>query len=194
MDWSKATNILIVALLITCLILGGILLGQKLDEDKAAKAAALATEEYLKSQGVSLNCDIPMDRPSLPVLFIHFKSMSLSAQFQELKSYKGIPLAFDKTSAYIPELVSAGKEKARVITASSALLKAVAQAGEAGAYNAGSDKSGSTAGMAPLVINEISLVYYVDPEGFDPTSEDTAIPSWLIKTSAGDFYINAYEQ
>lgn len=175
MDWAKAKTILIIALLAICLLLGGILVARDANEKAETRNAANAALEYLENQGISFNCDVPLNRPSLPVLFVHFNPATQN-RTNILKEYKGIDIVAGGQPGYMPELSSAGKAKAKVITASSAVLKAVAQAG---------DPKG-------LEINSVELVYYVDPEGFNPNSEDTAVPCWAVRTSRGIYYINAY--
>lgn len=176
MDWAKAKTILIIALLIICLLLSGVLVARNTRESRNDKLAAQNAVEYLTNQGASLICDIPFKRPSLPVLFIHFNQASLN-RTNILEDYKGIKLVAPGEPGYLPELSSAGKAKAKVITASSAVLKAAAEAGE----------------YKGLEIKSIELVYYVDPEGFNPQSEDTAIPCWAVSTNRGTYFINAYD-
>lgn len=180
MDWSKAKNILIIALFITCLILGGILGWQKYQEAAADKDAALSAEEYLESQGVSFNTDIPLKRPSLPVLFVGFHAAysSQAPEYEEVSRYKGIEVEQENLMPYYATLISVGKEKAKVCTASSAVLWAAAEA----------------EGLKGLEINNIDLVYYVGAQDINENSRDTAIPSWKVETNRGVFYINAFAQ
>jgi len=176
MDWAKAKTILIIALLVICMLLGGILVARNTRERIADKQAAQNAVDYLMNQGASSICDIPLSRPSLPVLFIHFNQASLNRSVN-LEEYKGIKLVAPGQPGYLVELSSAGKSKAKIITASSAVLKA--------AYSAGKYEG--------LEIQSIELVYYVDPEGFNPQAEDTALPCWAVKTNYGTYYINAYD-
>ena len=180
MDWSKAKTILIIALLITCLILGGILLWQKISAQKEDKEAAAAAKEYLESQGVSFNCDIPLTRPSLPVLFVGFYPVYSSQlpQYEDISEYSNVRIEIENILPFMPMLLSAGEEKAQVGTASSAVLKAAADA-----ENPNS-----------LQINSINLIYYINAQDINENSRDTAIPSWKIDTNQGVFYINAFEQ
>ena len=67
MDWAKAKTILIIALLAICLLLGGILVARAANEKAMDAAAADSALEYLELQGISFNCDMPENRPSLPV-------------------------------------------------------------------------------------------------------------------------------
>lgn len=176
MDWAKAKTILIIALLIICLLLGGILIARTIMERENDKLAAQNAVEYLTNQGASLICDMPSARPSLPVLFVHFKNGQLN-RTNILSEYKDIKVVTNIPQGYLPELSSAGKAKAKIITASSAVLKAAFQ----------------TDSLKGLEINKIELVYYVNPEGFNPGLEDTAIPCWAVGTNKGVFYINAYD-
>lgn len=179
MDWYKAKTVLIIALLITCLILGGVLLLRNRAELKADKDAADAVLEYLKNQGVSVNCDLPLERPSLPVLFVEL--MSGNKDGEVLSEYKGLPVE-SNLSGSVPVLSSEGDKKAKIRTAGSALLSACTE-GEGGV---------GVRSIKGLSINSVKLVYYVGAQSEAVGAKDTAIPCWKIETDRGSYYINAY--
>jgi len=179
MDWSKAKTILIIALLVSCLSLGGLLLNDRKKEAENDRLAVEAAGLYLKEQGVSSICDIPLKRPKLPVLFVQFYSTLDSSVHKQLTEYKGrdlICIIEAEQSAYYPELKEAGKTKAKVCTASSALLSVCA----------------SMENIRNLEIKEINLVYYIQLSEVSENLEDTAIPSWQIVTDRGTYYVNAF--
>lgn len=175
MDWSKAKTILIIALLIVCLILSGILVKERLTERKALEEAIAETKIYLQSQGIKLESDIPLDRPSLPVLFVEYQENTGSDEL----SYGDYMVYTASGSSKGYTIKSEGESKAKVISANTALLSAVLSKIEAG---------------KELTITKVELVYYIDAETYQgmPASSDTAIPAWRIETKDGDFYINAY--
>ncbi len=180
MDWYKAKTILIIALLVTCLILGGILGWQKISARKEDQEAAVSAVEFLEYQGVSFNCDIPLTRPKLPVLFVGFYPIYSSQlpKYEDISEYDKVRVEIENTMPYLPMLISSGEERAQVGTASSAVLKAAVDAEN----------------LKTLQINSINLVYYIDAQDINENSRDTAIPSWKIETNQGVFYINAFEQ
>lgn len=172
MDWSKAKTILIAILLVLCLILSGILFSRKLDEAKAIEAGRVAAKEYLEGIGVVLNAEIPKTRPALEVLFLQRKEGAT-----QLKN--GHYLVYTNEASNVSyEITEHGKGKAKVISASSALLQMATM----------------TENPKGLEINDIELCYYVDDKGFKPqeTNTDTAIPAWRIESSNGVYYILAY--
>ena len=176
MDWSKAKTILILALLIVCMVLSGILISRRVSENRANIRAIEDTKEYLKTIHAELNAEIPNNRPSLPVLFVEYDKSS--EEELTYKTYKVFTASGDSKGLV---LQSEGKEKAKVISASSALLKVVTEP---------TDYSGI------INIKAIDLVYYIDVDTTkgESVGNDTAIPYWRIETNLGLRYINAYAQ
>ena len=179
MDWYKAKTVLIIALLITCLILGGVLVLRHSAQIKADRQAAEAVLEYLKDQGVSVECTLPAERPSLPVLFVELAAKDSGKE--ALASYKKLPVESNLKSS-IPVLSAEGDKKAKIGTAGSALLQACTETENGVGVNA----------LSGLRINSVELVYYIGAQSEEKGAKDTAIPSWKIDTSRGLFYINAY--
>ena len=179
MDWSKAKTILIIALLIVCLILGGILLQRDLVSRRQDKDALLLCMEYLEDSGVLLQTEIPLERPKLPVLFV--KRVLEQQENSEEVIFDGYPLETSVGQSASYSITGHGKSRAKVVSASSAVLKAVS---EMGAFRIGAE------------IEKVELIYYVDVIMYGDISSgtDTAVPAWKIQSSAGDFYISAYAQ
>lgn len=171
MDWSKAKNVLIAALILTNIVLGQFYYDSvkqaKLEED----AAAVSTEAYVKSLGIELTAQIPKETPKLPVLFVKIKPGD------SVHEYEGYVIETEGASGVCAEALRSGSTKAEVLTASSAMHKLV---------SALSDCSG-------LEISEIELVYWVDRSEYgNATGEDTALPAWKFVSSDGIYYVNAY--
>jgi len=172
MDWSKSKSILIVVLLVFCCALGGRLASTKIEEKMEAKSANRAAEEYLLSLGVSLECDIPTKRPSMEVIFVEY---SEEASEKEL-SYKKYPVYTNEGTSASYTFSSAGESKAKVISASSALIDAVTRSKE-----------------EKQVVYEIELCYYINNnKSVTNGSMDTAVPAWRVSTGEGNTYILAY--
>jgi hypothetical protein len=193
MDWSKAKTILIIVLLAICLWLSGTLVYREVLENKETARAAIYVREYLETQGASYIADIPLDRPSLPVIFLE---MQETGKAEPLTSFSGFKVCYSG-SGLVPVLEKAGKNKAKVGTASSALMMVAGnltereQGDPEKSLPSEADFSVSNP-VKGLEINSITLVYYVDFSGGSAGSKDTAIPSWRIETNRGTFYINAF--
>ena len=174
MDWAKAKTILIIVLLIFCLGLSGILINKKVEEKKETEKSIAAVTEYLNNVGVTLSVDIPKERPSLPVLFVEYRNEGS----KEL-NYKKYSVYTNTGSSKEYSIASVGKEKAKVVSASSALMNALSQA---------------TEDPSTLKINQVELCYIIGNTDALPEvgSKDTAIPAWKISTNNGVFYILAY--
>lgn len=196
MDWSKAKTILIIVLLAVCLWLSGTLVYREVLENKETARAAIYVREYLETQGASYIADIPLDRPSLPVIFI---IMQEAGQAEPLTNFKGFEVCYPG-SGLVPVLEKAGKNKAKVGTASSALMMVAGnlterEQGEPDEPDGNLPPEADVSASNPvkgLEINSVTLVYYVDFSGGSAGGKDTAIPSWRIETNRGTFYINAF--
>lgn len=169
MDWSKAKTIIIIALLITNLILGGFLVNDHMRDVNTEKEAAASAESYLAERGITLSCRIPASATRLPVLFVDFEEEAAKKDL----FYKGYPLCISGESEIQAASLHAGDVKAKVCGAAAAVIRAVVQ------------------NDAIREIREIRLVYWVDRSGYTEAGEDTAFPAWYIDTDAGTFYIEA---
>ncbi len=188
MDWNKAKTILIIVLLTVCLWLSGMLVYRSVLEKKETAQAAVYVREYLENQGASYIADIPLERPSLPVIFI---VMQQAGKAEPLTHFKNLEVCYSG-SDLVPVLDKAGNNKAKVGTASSALMMVAGKLTE-GEQNSSSETGASANNpIKGLEINSITLVYYVDLSGGSAGDKDTAIPSWRIETSRGTFFINAF--
>lgn len=72
MDWTKAKNILIVALLLTDFILGGLYYFQYVRGDVAPESEIEATLEVLKNHSIYVDTEIPERSKRMPVLFVKY--------------------------------------------------------------------------------------------------------------------------
>lgn len=174
MDWSKAKTILIIALLITNVIIGGVYLNGKNKEEEALTNAARNAVAYAESHGVSISCQLPAEKKKLPVLFV-----SLERGASDGKCiYKGISVEADEnfTGTIVPE--SQGDADGELISAADALLKLIDSLGE---------KANS------LAIDDVSVVYWLDLSlSDDAAAKDTAIPTWKFSGPSGVYYIEAF--
>ena len=174
MDWAKAKTILIIVLLAFCLVLTGMLvvrdskISKELSENKKAALA------YLDEIGVKIETEIPTKRVKLPVLFVEYKGEGSEPVEHTYKKYAVYTNAIS-SAGY--KMTSAGERAAEVMPASSAVLEAVARLEN-----------------SELVINDIELCYYIDSDSINVSSgsTDTALPAWMIETSAGTCFVLAY--
>ena len=173
MDWNKAKTILIIALLVTNLALGGVLLSRQEARRLAAETAAESTRVYLEELGVDVQCAIPTVQESCPVLFV-----SLTQPGSGDSEYGGMPIVVSGARMEAKAL-KAGDTKALTISASQALQSLVNT-------RLGQEASG-------LQIRSLELVYRVDRSDFGTQAgEDTAVPAWRILTDRGEFFIEAF--
>ena len=174
MDWSKAKTILIIVLLIFCLVLSGILLVRNINESKELESNAKAALEYLTSVGVKVETEIPNQRQALAVLFVEYNELSSNDAKLAYRNFN-VYTSFGSTKGYT--ITSEGKNKAKVVSASSALLSAVSE----------------FENTQDLAIKDIELCYYIDSNGKPQNgSRDTAIPAWRITTNKGTSVVSAY--
>ena len=177
MDWSKAKNILIIALLLTNLALGGFYFAKRSDADRSAERAAEYAAEYAQAEGLRLECELPAEAPKLPVLFV---SVYYEEPDAAVHSYKGIPVEAD--TQLDVELIpnQPGETAGSVISAADALLKLIQEHGEELRDPA-------------AAIRSVELVYLIDEFDLNErTLEDTAVPAWKFSAGGRSFFIKAY--
>ena len=174
MNWAKAKDILILVLALTCLMLGIILVSDEVKAGRQDKLSAQTAVEYMKSEGASSICDMPLSRPKLPVLFIKYEEQSTGA----LEKYQDYKVCKSGGDNIYPVLISVGGQKAKIIPASSAMLSIMSQVDS----------------IKNLSVDSVELVYHVDAGGATKGSQDTAMPAWKFSTNKGEFFINAYGQ
>jgi len=180
MDWSKAKTILIIALLITNMILGGYCVADIIQDRNAELLLAKNAEKYLAERGIEFNVNAPKVPQRLPVAFVRFASEDAGKLGEKIKtSYKGIPVEGEAPDGYVVVIESLGKSKGRLISSSKALLELVSRSDAADISR----------------ITEIRLVYRVDNMDYASKSvRDTAMPCWCFETDAGSFYVTAYDE
>lgn len=178
MDWTKAKNILIIALLVTNLIIGAAYYGSLRARSAEWAVQAQNTEAYLQELGVALETPIPRTPVRMPVLFVRFEPPDPKAAGEPVY-HKGVRVENPGGSATVIPLAR-GDKRREVVSASYALLK----------YLAAMD----SLAQEPSAITGIELIYLVENAGYDPQiSEDTAVPAWKLSLSGGQvFYVNAY--
>jgi len=178
MDWTKAKNILIIALLITNAIIATTYAVKVHEKNKEWSAEAAYTKAYFEDIGVSIQTDIPSKPLKMAVLFVRFETSD--AQEPAAPAYDGSILIESASSMVSIVPVRRGETKRLIASASYALLKYAAAA--------------ASNGEEPADIRDIELVYWVDyTEHDEKISEDTAIPAWKLSLSDDKvFYVNAY--
>ncbi len=184
MDWPKAKKLIIAALLITDLVLVAFLLSPKIAEAKAGKKAAEDIAAYLTKLGAELECGLPADDRTLPVLFMSFSTAPSGETLPEGEdrtlSYRGIPVVVSGgASSGVPAIDSVGASEGDIRPSA-----------YAAAELAGDLLLGGSGSLEGLKIESVSLVYWLFNSGADTT--DTAFPCWCFETSEGSFYVSAF--
>lgn len=175
MDWSKAKNIIIAALLVTNLAIGTFYISQLRNDAKAREASVEAACRYLESVGIDIEAEVPLKTRNLPVLFVNVSK----GQYEPV-SWEGLPVEVIGANIALSPL-SEGDLAGSTIGADRALLKLYSQLGE-------EEKA------AGLKVEGVDLVYLLDVRNAVVASQDTAVPSWKISTSRGVYYIEAYSE
>ena len=73
MDWSKAKNIIIAALLIANLMIGGNLLAQRNMERQQIRQQAADPGAFLEQAGITIDADVPQEAERMPVIFLRLR-------------------------------------------------------------------------------------------------------------------------
>jgi hypothetical protein len=178
MDWSKAKNIIIAALLVANLLIGGSLLMDVRGETQRLEQDAADCRAFLEHQGIAVETEIPPEGQRLPVLFVR---MGGSGGQAPADSYRGYPIAVAGGSADFT-ITGSGEQSALTITAAEALLKLYADL---------SAEGGSLRGQA---VEELELVYLLTVDSSSRAAQDTAIPAWRVRLSGQDYYVGAYAE
>ena len=177
MDWSKAKTIIIIALLVTNLLMGGFYLSGYREDLQQRRLAAESAVRYAEQRGVSVSAELPVDQKKLPVLFVSFNYDGGG----EVHTHKGLPVeaSGDLDAEILPE--SEGDTDGLLIAASKALVKLID--GFEGSVPQGLD------------IEKVSLVYWVDTSlSSESALEDTAIPAWKFESGGNCYYIEAFAE
>ena len=175
MDWSKAKNIIIAALLLANLLIGGNLLAQRSSQRQQIRQQAADTCAFLEQAGITIDADIPQQAEKMPVIFLRLQRADEAPKEEQYKEYpivvQGAGLGY--------ELAGAGQQAAQTITASEALLKLYALLSQ----------EGSVEGKH---VETIDLVYLLSPGDASFAAQDTATPAWRIQVSGRTYYVDAY--
>lgn len=175
MDWSKAKNIIIAALIAANLFLGYTYFSQQTDLKAQARDSARYTAEYLELMGAQLNCSLPLEREKLPVVFVNMEKSS--DKVYETRDGKAIVVTGQEGFSAQP--ADYGDTRAQVISASDAVRRTAAGLSE-----------GQLKGLS---IDSVRLVYLVDRMGLGTEQlRDTALPFWEIESNRGVFYQEAF--
>ena len=175
MDWSKAKNIIIAALLVANLMIGGNLWKQYSAEQTQLRLAAEETVAFLEAAGMQIDAPLPGQEKKLPVLFLRLHK---DGEALTETQYKDYPIVVEG-SGISYEIAGTGQQAAQTITAAEALLKLYARL----------SAERSVQGMR---VEEIDLVYLLSPEAASYAAQDTASPAWRIRVDGRTYYVDAY--
>ena len=177
MDWSKAKNIIIAALLIANLLIGGNLLAQRSAQQMKLRQAAEDTCAFLEQAGMTVDVELPAQAEKLPVVFLRLHKDSDAPQAAQYKDYP-----IDVLGSQIGyEIAGTGQQAAPTITAAEALLKLYAQLSAAGSVKG-------------RHVEAVDLVYLLSPDDASFAAQDTASPAWRIRVDGRTYYVDAYEE
>ncbi len=175
MDWSRAKNILIIALIICNLVLGGIYVSQvKAEADKILQLTDNAVE-YMQSRGIKISCEVPTSVDDISVIRLRFKAGD-SAGGLSRTEFDGIPLEIVglKSSSFI-ESIQATDIVIDVLPAYTALLKSM---------DSITDE-----------VDDLELIYLVDRAAYaGEAGEDTALPYWKVSSGGNSYYYAAFAE
>lgn len=177
MDWSKAKNIIIAALLIANLMIGGNLLAQRNMERQQIRQQAADTCAFLEQAGITIDADISQEAERMPVIFLRLQREEEAPKEEQYKEY---PIVVQGTG-FGYEIAGAGQQAAQTITAFEALLKLYAILSEEG-------------NVQGKHIEAIDLVYLLSPDETSFAAQDTASPAWRILVSGRTYYVDAYRE
>ena len=175
MDWSRAKNILIIALIICNLILTSVYVGQvKTEREKIADLTENAIN-YVEQKGINIDCAVPNQASDISVINLKFIAGD-SAGALARTEFDGIPLEVVglKSSSFIESIQKTGIEL-NVLPAYTALLKSLESVTED--------------------IDDLELVYLVDRSAYaGEAGEDTALPYWKLSSGGNSYYYAAYAE
>lgn len=177
MDWSKAKNLIIAALIATNLLIGWQYLSMLHAEGARVEENIQAACEFLEEKGMKVSTDISVYSEKLPVLFVSIDKEGETAEGEI--EYNGRPLIVRGAKASV-KLLEPGQQAAWTISASEALLKLYAKLKQEGSFYKG------------LEVESADLVYLLNLGDSQGAAEDTAVPAWRIVTTRGTYYIDGY--
>ena len=120
MDWTKAKNILIMALLITNLILGFIYFVDMRQGEVRRTNVMEDTVALLKSHGISISTDIPVFTKRMPVLFVRCE---VRDQLENKTSYEEYSVESSGHVGLAVYPINFGDTKQKVIATTFALIQ-----------------------------------------------------------------------
>lgn len=109
MDWTKAKNIIITALIVTNLVLIGSLYVKFNDKQEMEKKELSDTISVLESRNITVNTTLPKDIGNKPLLYIEYDNADQALIDEKLKSQLGISVEIIDQAAiekYINEFLA----------------------------------------------------------------------------------------
>jgi len=159
-----------------------------LSESASEEEYSQAADELLAAAGISCNDfihrEIQRQENRVDVVYgVEYEGYSLDNARLTVSFQEGKPVAMETSWV---EAVAMGKNKKRIMTASTALVK----------FMTALESDGENHPREAVIVDEIRLVYWL--EGYTESgsvSEDTAVPYWCIRYNGDQrSYIAAYEQ
>lgn len=173
MDWSKAKNILIIALLIINIILGKTYIDKERADLEKIYSQTDAAIEYIENRGVQIECAVPRDVIDVSVLTLRFKDGGEGGLART--EYDGIPIEILGLSStdYI-ELIQKKAATIEILPAYTALLQSLEDITD--------------------YIDDVELIYLVDHTEYVGAGEDTAFPYWKLSSGGNSYYYAAFSE
>ncbi len=115
MDWTRAKSILIIALLITNLVIGGSIVYQNIVEAEAKKTFLNNTLDILEQKNIHIECEIPDDRVKMPVLSVEYDDLDQTILRGQLSLMEALPES-SRSEKDIVALANKALEKSGIMT------------------------------------------------------------------------------
>ena len=172
MDWSRAKNILIIALVIANLMLGRSYLNKEREKQEQISTATDYAIEYIENRGINISCAVPRETEDLTVITLQFKPGENIGGLART-SFEGIPVEIlGLSSAEYIEVIRKTDVVIETIPAYTALLQSLED--------------------IHSEIDDIELIYLVDHTEYSGAGQDTAFPYWKISSGHSSYYYNAF--
>lgn len=175
MNWSRAKDILIIALFIANILLfRNYLTGIRAEEAHIAQSTAAAID-YAEASGIKINCEVPQKILKLPVISVSIKGGNSAGGLTRIL-LKEAPLEIiGLRSAFYVEQIDETDKSISILPAYTALLKSMDSVEEQ--------------------IDEIELIYLVDRAAYaGEAGEDTALPYWKLSSNGNNYYYSAFAE
>ncbi|MEI8216115.1 MAG: hypothetical protein WCF96_03355 [Eubacteriales bacterium] len=90
MDWTKAKNIIIIALIVTNLVMIGMLSGKYINNQENARIELADTISMLASRNIAIKCELPDKIGARPILYVEYDHVDQNLIDSNLEKQVGI--------------------------------------------------------------------------------------------------------